>query len=63
MTPREALPLVTRRQVVQVLGKGIGARTFDRLESEGVLTPTRRGKGGRPSLYDLTAAPLRAAHV
>jgi hypothetical protein len=54
LTPREALPLVTRRQVVQVLGKGISARTFDRLEAEGVLTPAQRGKGGRPSLYDLT---------
>jgi hypothetical protein len=53
LSPRESLPLATRRQAQTVLGK-MGERTFSRLEADGVLTPARPGKGGRPSLYDLT---------
>jgi phage terminase Nu1 subunit (DNA packaging protein) len=63
MGAREAaLPLVPRRETVKVLG--VGLRTFDRLESEGVVVPARPGKGGRPSLYDLTVTvPGYIAHL
>jgi len=32
----------------------MSTRTFDRLEAEGIVAPTRQGRGGRPSLYSLT---------
>jgi phage terminase Nu1 subunit (DNA packaging protein) len=47
------LPLVPRRTACAVLA--IGLRTFDRLESEGILVAAQPGRGGRASMYDLTA--------
>jgi hypothetical protein len=41
----------------------MGLRTFDRLESEGVIAAASPGRGGRPSLYDLTVTvPAYLAH-
>lgn len=42
----------SRSEARAILG-GIAERTFARLESEGILTPSQRGRGGRASVYDL----------
>lgn len=52
--PAKRLPKVTRVQLAAILGASL--RTIGTLEATGVLTPSRRGRGGRPSLYDLTEA-------
>lgn len=41
----------TRREALAILA--IAERTFARLESEGILAPASRGRGGRASVYDL----------
>jgi hypothetical protein len=42
----------------------MGERSFSRLEAAGILTPTRPGKGGRPSLYELEKlVPQYLAHL
>jgi hypothetical protein len=42
----------------------MGERTLSRLEGDGILTPTRPGKGGRPSLYELEKlVPQYLAHL
>src|SRR5262245_11754941 len=48
------LPPVNRLTLAQVLG--IAVRTLDRLEDQGVIAPTKQGKGGRASEYDLSAS-------
>lgn len=50
----KALPRfhVRRLEARKILG-GIAERTFAQLEAEGVIVPLRRGRGRRPSVYDL----------
>jgi phage terminase Nu1 subunit (DNA packaging protein) len=48
------LPLVNRLTLAAVLG--IGIRTLDRLEDQGVIAPAKQGKGGRASEYDLSVS-------
>ena len=43
---------VTRAEALSILG-GVAERTFARLESQSVITATKRGRGGRASVYDL----------
>lgn len=50
--PAGSLLTVRRAEARVVLG-GLAERTFARLESEGILVPATRGRGGRPSTYDL----------
>ena len=58
----DALPLATRRQTTAVLA--VSTRTFGELEASGTVRAARPGRGGRPSLYDLTAVvPLYIAHL
>lgn len=42
-----------RGQAIRLLG--ISERTFARLEAAGLLSPLRRGRGGKASTYDLAA--------
>jgi phage terminase Nu1 subunit (DNA packaging protein) len=54
---------VKRLEARKVLG-GVAQRTFATLESEGIIIPTRRGRRGRPSIYDLaTIVPAYIAYV
>ncbi len=55
--------LVRRAEAQQILG-GIAERTFARLEADGVIVPTVRGRGRKPSVYDLALiVPAYLAHV
>lgn len=54
---------VKRVAARRVLG-GIPARTFAQMESEGIIVPIRRGRRGRPSIYDLAEiVPAYIAYV
>lgn len=54
---------VHRPEARQLLG-GIAERTFATLEAEGVVVASKRGRGGRPSVYDVTAiVPAYLAHA
>jgi hypothetical protein len=48
----DGLLTVTRSRARKLLG-ALPERTFARLEAEGVIVPKERGRGGRPSIYDL----------
>ena len=53
---------IERRDLVRILG--ISVRTFAELESQGVLIPLRRGRGGRASVYAIdTVIPAYITHV
>jgi hypothetical protein len=55
--------LVYRPEAQRILGN-IPPRTFARLESEGILVPTKRGRPGVPSEYDLsTLVPAYIEYV
>src|SRR5256885_14908443 len=49
----DALPLATRRQTTAVLA--VSTRTLAELEAAGTVKAARPRRGGRPSLYNLTA--------
>ncbi len=55
--------LVNRQLARQILADP-PARTFAMLEAEGVIVPSVRGKGGRPSVYDLAViVPAYIVHL
>jgi hypothetical protein len=62
-TTKQTTYHVHRKDAMRILD-GIAERTFARLEAEGILVPFRRGKAGRPSIYDLTViVPAYIQHV
>lgn len=62
-TPALGRLQVRRVEARRLLG-GIAERTFATLEQEGVIVPAKRGRGGRPSIYDLTTiVPAYLAHI
>jgi hypothetical protein len=54
---------VHRVEAREILGK-VPDRTFARLEAEGIIIPSKRGKPGVPSVYDLAViVPAYVAHL